>query len=111
MAKAKQGDLLSCSVCGLVVTVDEVCGCVETMVVCCDQPMAKGKLAAGRVRKKATVKSSPSSTVKAMKAGGTAKVKARNAKAKIAPLKTKAKTPAKPAVKPAVKKTLKVPKK
>jgi hypothetical protein len=98
MAKTKQGDLLSCSVCGLIVAVDEVCGCAETMVVCCDQPMAKGKLAADRARKKAAVKASPRSTVKAVKAGKTAK-----GKAKIAP--------AKAAAKPAVKKALKVPKK
>ena len=52
MAKTKQGDSLSCSVCGLIVTVDEVCGCDETVVVCCEQPMVKGKLAASKVRKK-----------------------------------------------------------
>ena len=50
MAKTKQGDLLSCSECGLVVTVDEVCGCIETVVVCCDQPMAKGKPAADKAQ-------------------------------------------------------------
>jgi hypothetical protein len=109
MAKTKQGDLLSCSVCGLVVAVDEVCGCAETVVVCCDQPMAKGKVAADRVRKKAAVKASPRSTVKAMKAGRTAK--AGDAKAKIAPPKAAAKAPAKPAAKPKVKKALKVAKK
>ena len=27
MAKAKKGDYLSCNECGLVVTVDEACGC------------------------------------------------------------------------------------
>jgi hypothetical protein len=102
MAKTKQGDLLSCSVCGLIVAVDEVCGCAETMVVCCDQPMAKGKLAADKVRKKAAVKASPRSAVKAVKAGKTAKAMA-TAKAKIAP--------AKPAAKPAAKKALKAPKK
>ncbi len=51
MAKTKKGDLLSCSVCGLVLTVDEICGCEETMVVCCDEPMAKGKVAANKARK------------------------------------------------------------
>lgn len=89
MAKTKQGDLLSCSVCGLVVTVDEVCGCEETVLVCCDQPMAKGKVAADKARKKAHAK--PVMSVKAAKAGGAAK-------AKIAPPKPAAKkVPAKPA--------------
>jgi hypothetical protein len=111
MAKTRQGDLLSCSACGLVVTVDEVCGCVETVVVCCDQPMAKGKLAAAKARNKMAGKASPGSTVKALKAGGTAKVKAGSAKAKIAPPKAAAKAPSKPAAKSAVKKALKVPKK
>jgi hypothetical protein len=111
MAKTKQGDILSCSACGLVVTVDEVCGCIETVVVCCDQPMAKGKLAAGRARKKAAVKANPGRTVKAMKTGGTAKAKADTAKAITAPAKAKAKITAKPFVKPAAKKTVKAPRK
>ncbi len=84
MAKTKQGDSLSCSACGLIVVVDEVCGCEETVVVCCDQPMVKGKLAASKARKKS----------------GTM------AKAKIAPPKK-----AKAAKKPAAKKTAKAPKK
>jgi hypothetical protein len=117
MAKSRQGDLLSCSACGLVVTVDEVCGCVETVLVCCDQPMEKGKLAAAKARKKAAVKAIPGSTVKAAKASGTAA--AASAKAKIAPPKAAAKAPAKPAAKPvakpvakpAAKKAPKVPKK
>lgn len=36
----KKGDAYKCSVCGLVVSVDEVCGCVETCdIICCEQPM------------------------------------------------------------------------
>ena len=97
MAKTKQGDSLSCLVCGLVVTVDEVCGCSETVVVCCDQPMAKGKLAADKARKKAAVTANPSRAVKAMKAGGAAR-------AKTSPPKAGAKMPAKPVAKPAAKK-------
>ena len=46
MAKAKKGDVLSCEVCGLVVVVDEACGCAATEVLCCKKPMAKGKPAA-----------------------------------------------------------------
>ena len=52
MAKTKQGDVLSCSACGLIVTVDEICGCEETVLVCCDEPMVKGKAAAAKARKK-----------------------------------------------------------
>jgi hypothetical protein len=38
----KKGDQYKCSVCGLVVSVDETCGCVETCdIVCCDTPMKK----------------------------------------------------------------------
>jgi hypothetical protein len=85
MAKTKQGDSLSCSVCGLVVTVDEICGCAETLVVCCDEPMAKGKLAADRARKK----------------------KGAMASKKVAPPKKAAKA----AAKPTAKKSVKVPKK
>jgi hypothetical protein len=89
MAKTKQGDSLSCSACGLIVVVDEVCGCEETVVVCCDQPMVKGKLAANKARKKT----------------GTM------AKAKIAPPKKAAKAAPKAAKKPAAKKMAKAPKK
>jgi hypothetical protein len=55
MAKVKLGDLFSCKECGLVVVVDEMCDCAATEIVCCDQPMAKGKLAADRARKKAAM--------------------------------------------------------
>jgi hypothetical protein len=36
----KKGDAYKCGVCGLVVSVDEVCGCVETCdIICCEEPM------------------------------------------------------------------------
>jgi rubrerythrin len=36
----KEGDVYKCSVCGLAVTVDEVCGCVDACdIVCCEKPM------------------------------------------------------------------------
>ncbi len=54
-AKAKasvaKGDAYICGICGLVVTVDEACGCVDTCdIICCDQPMQarKVKVAAGK---------------------------------------------------------------
>jgi hypothetical protein len=89
MAKMKQGDLLSCSACGLVVTVDELCGCAETVLVCCDQPMVKGKAAANKAKKKMVAKPAK----------------------KTAPKKVASKSSAKRAAKPAVKKSVKAPKK
>ena len=39
-SKMKKGSKYQCSVCGVAVTVDEVCGCVETHeFICCDRPM------------------------------------------------------------------------
>ena len=39
-ARVSAGDGYVCSVCGLSVTVDEECGCVDTCdIVCCGQPM------------------------------------------------------------------------
>ena len=40
----KKGSKFTCSTCGLVVSVDEVCGCVETCdIVCCGVPMKPKK--------------------------------------------------------------------
>ncbi|MEW6334019.1 MAG: glycosyltransferase, partial [Thermodesulfobacteriota bacterium] len=48
MAKVKKGEYLSCEVCGLVVVVDEACGCAAVEIICCETAMAKGKPAAGK---------------------------------------------------------------
>ena len=56
MAKAKKGEYLSCNECGLVVVVDEACGCATAEVICCDEPMAPGKAAANKAKKKAGAK-------------------------------------------------------
>jgi len=41
-AKVKTGDQYKCSVCGLVVSVDETCGCVQKCdIICCDSQMKK----------------------------------------------------------------------
>ncbi len=38
------GDKYSCSVCGLVVSVDEECGCIETCdIICCGEQMKTKK--------------------------------------------------------------------
>jgi hypothetical protein len=40
----KRGDSYQCSVCGLVVTVDEVCGCIDTCdIICCEKQMKPKK--------------------------------------------------------------------
>lgn len=90
MAKAKKGDLLSCNECGLVVVVDEACGCATAAVICCDEPMVPGKAAANKAKKKAGAKKPA-----AKKAAAKAKP-AKKAAAKAKPVK-KAAAKAKPA--------------
>jgi hypothetical protein len=42
----KKGDVYKCGVCGLAVTVDEVCGCVDTCdIICCEKQMKPKKRA------------------------------------------------------------------
>ncbi|MBI5097638.1 MAG: hypothetical protein HZB30_00160 [Nitrospirae bacterium] len=42
--KMKKGSKYQCGVCGIAVTVDEVCGCVEAHnIICCDKPMKPKK--------------------------------------------------------------------
>ena len=42
----KKGDAYQCSVCGLAVTVDEACGCVDACdIICCEKPMKPKKRA------------------------------------------------------------------
>jgi hypothetical protein len=98
MAKAKQGDIFSCTECGLVVMVDEACGCAAAEIVCCEMRMAKGKLAADKARKKAPVKAIPSGA-KAGKMVNASPTKKGGAKTKAAAKKASAKvvTPAKKA--------------
>jgi len=43
----RKGDVYQCSVCGLAVTVDEVCGCIDTCdIICCEKPMKPKRKAA-----------------------------------------------------------------
>jgi hypothetical protein len=40
----KKGDAYQCGVCGLAVTVDEVCGCADTCdIICCGKQMKPKK--------------------------------------------------------------------
>jgi len=42
----KKGDVYQCGVCGLAVTVDEVCGCVDVCdIICCEKQMKPKKRA------------------------------------------------------------------
>jgi len=42
----KKGDVYKCDVCGLAITVDEVCGCVDMCdIICCERPMKPKKRA------------------------------------------------------------------
>ncbi len=42
--KVSRGDRYSCEVCGLIVSVDEACGCVDTCdIICCGKEMKAGK--------------------------------------------------------------------
>jgi hypothetical protein len=44
--RVKRGDAYRCSVCGLAVTVDEVCGCVDACdIICCEKQMKPKKRA------------------------------------------------------------------
>lgn len=83
MAKAKKGDYLSCDACGLVVVVDEACGCAAAEVICCDKPMASGKAAANKIKKKATAAKKPAAKAKPVKKAAAKKPAAKKpAKAK-----------------------------
>jgi len=42
--KVKKGDTYVCEVCGLAVSVDEACGCVDVCdIICCGKPMKEKK--------------------------------------------------------------------
>ena len=69
MAKAIKGERLSCEVCGLVVVVDEACGCAATEIICCSKPMAKGKPAAKKKTAKAPVKTKAKAPAKTVAKG------------------------------------------
>ena len=46
-----KGDTYACEVCGLAVTVDETCGCVDVCdIVCCGKPMKAQKAKANAAK-------------------------------------------------------------
>ena len=45
--EVKKGEAYKCTVCGLAITVDEVCGCVDVCdIICCETQMKPKKKAA-----------------------------------------------------------------
>ncbi|MDD1770523.1 MAG: hypothetical protein LUO79_05505 [Methanomassiliicoccales archaeon] len=55
MAK-KKGEKYKCEECGMVVVVEDVCGCEECELVCCETPMKKVKAPAKKAAKKKPAK-------------------------------------------------------
>jgi len=102
MAKVKKGELLSCQECGLILVVDEACGCAVGEILCCEVPMKKGKLAAGKARKKALAQPAAKPASVTPKKEKAVKAAAAKPAAKAVPKKA-----AKAAAKPAAKKTAK----
>jgi hypothetical protein len=56
VAKKKAGEKYECEECGLVVVVEDVCGCDDCKIVCCEEPMKKVK---APVKKAAKVVAKP----------------------------------------------------
>jgi hypothetical protein len=101
MSRVKTGDVLSCEVCGLIVIVDEECGCAVAEIICCEEPMMnKGPVArkkapaAAKPKKKAAVKKAKPATKKKAAKKSVAKkpaTKKRAAKKPVAKKKKSAK--------------------
>ncbi|MEM3440394.1 MAG: hypothetical protein QXG32_05755 [Candidatus Bathyarchaeia archaeon] len=36
-----KGDKFKCEICGIVCTIDEICGCSECDLICCGKPMKR----------------------------------------------------------------------
>jgi hypothetical protein len=53
MPRTQEGDLYSCEECGMVVAVEDPCGCSACELICCDVPMIKKAGAAKKAGKKA----------------------------------------------------------
>jgi hypothetical protein len=52
MPIAKEGDLYRCEECGMVVSVEDPCGCASCELICCDVPMTRKAGTAKRAGKK-----------------------------------------------------------
>ena len=61
---AKKGEKYKCSECGLIVVVDDPCGCEAVELICCEAPMQPVK-AAAKPKPKAKAKAKPKVAAKA----------------------------------------------
>ena len=61
---AKKGEKYKCSECGLIVVVDDPCGCEAVELICCEAPMQPVK-AAAKAKPKAKAKAKPKVAAKA----------------------------------------------
>jgi hypothetical protein len=65
MPRAKKGDLYSCEECGMVVAVEDPCGCSTCELICCDVPMTKKAGVAKSIKKKAVTSKAGTASKKA----------------------------------------------
>jgi hypothetical protein len=55
---AKKGEKYECEECGLVVIIEDPCGCEEVELICCEAPMKPAKTKA-KTKSKAKAKAKP----------------------------------------------------
>ena len=53
---AKKGDKYKCEECGMVVVVDDACGCASCDLICCGTPMKPAKKTVPKAKAKAKPK-------------------------------------------------------
>ncbi|MCW4046943.1 MAG: hypothetical protein NWE99_05200 [Candidatus Bathyarchaeota archaeon] len=58
MAK-KKGEKYKCEECGLIILVEDPCGCEECDIICCGEPMKPVKVSEAKPKAKATPKTKP----------------------------------------------------
>ena len=61
---AKKGEKYKCEECGLIVVVEDPCGCETVELICCEAPMKPVK-AATKAKSKAKAKAKPKGKAKA----------------------------------------------
>ena len=64
MTQMKKGDELCCADCGLAVVVNKACGCFDTELFCCGEPMTKVESPGNKAKKKAVEHSPPKGAAK-----------------------------------------------
>jgi hypothetical protein len=61
---SKKGEKYKCEECGLVVVVDDPCGCEVVELVCCEAPMKPVKAAKAKTKAKPKPKAKPAKKAK-----------------------------------------------